>query len=391
MSTSDAGAAAPVDVAVVGLGPAGRALAAACLRAGLRVAAVDPAPERRWPATYGAFTADLAGLDVPLAAVVERPVARTAGGGTAAVAGAYAVLDTDALQAGLDLTGARRHVARAAQLAPTAVHLAGGGVVAARVVVDARGATGQDRTVQTAFGVVVPTARAEPLLAGADGVFMDWRPEHGAGPAGAPTFCYVVPLGGGRVLLEETSLAARPGLTATALRARLHHRLARHGITLTGDEPTERVRFALDTPLPRAEWRGRAPGVLRVGAAGPLVHPATGYNLAASLHAAPQLAAVLAAGGTAADAHRALWPAAARTVHALRLRGLRALVGFDADETDRFFAAFFALAPSRQRAYLAGRTDVAGTAGAMTALLPHLDARLRRRLVTGAVLPAVRR
>ena len=52
---------APFDVAVVGGGPAGRALAGACAARGLRTALVDVTPDRPWRITYGAFTADLPG------------------------------------------------------------------------------------------------------------------------------------------------------------------------------------------------------------------------------------------------------------------------------------------------------------------------------------------
>ncbi|GAB2926756.1 hypothetical protein GCM10027047_24640 [Rhodococcus aerolatus] len=377
----------PADLAVVGAGPAGRSLAASAAGLGLTVVLVDPAPHRRWTSTYGAFTAEL-DPGVPVAARVEHPVVRTAAGGDAPAPGAYAVLDVPALQDGLRLDAVRVVAARATALRPDGVSTADGTEVPARVVVDARGAGTRGRTVQTAHGVVVTTAQAAPLLDGAAGLFMDWRPDHGRGTAAAPTFCYAVPLGGDEVLLEETSLAG-PGLPGAELRSRLAARLQRRGVVLTGGERTERVRFALDTPLPRREWLGAAPAVVRFGAAAPLVHPATGYSVAAALGLAPRLAELVAAGAGAADLHRVLWSARARAVHALRLRGLRALVGFDAAETDAFFHAFFALDPDRQRAYLLGRTDPAGTAGAMTALLPHLDGRMRRRLVGAAAVPGL--
>lgn len=375
------------DLVVVGAGPAGRSLASAAAGLGLAVVLVDPAPQRRWTATYGAFTAEL-GPGVPVAARVERPVVRTAGGGDSPAPGPYAVLDVAALQEGLALDGVRLVAQRATALHPGCVSTPSGPPVRARVVVDARGAGTRGRTVQTAHGVVVTSAQAAPLLDGASGLFMDWRPDHGRGPTADPTFCYAVPVGDDRVLLEETSLAG-PGLPGSELRARLAARLDRRGVVLDGEERTERVRFALDTPLPRREWLGAAPGVVRFGAAAPLVHPATGYSVAAALGLAPQLAGLVAAGAGAPDLHRVLWSPRARAVHALRLRGLRALVGFDAAETDAFFAAFFALDAARQRAYLLGRTDPTGTARAMSALLPHLDGRMRRRLVGAAAVPGL--
>ncbi|HEX2857892.1 MAG TPA: lycopene cyclase family protein, partial [Propionibacteriaceae bacterium] len=47
------------DVAVVGLGPAGRALAHRLLARGARVLAVDPHPERPWLPTYGGWAHQL--------------------------------------------------------------------------------------------------------------------------------------------------------------------------------------------------------------------------------------------------------------------------------------------------------------------------------------------
>ncbi|MEO7587895.1 MAG: lycopene cyclase family protein, partial [Arachnia sp.] len=47
------------DVAVVGLGPAGRALAHRLAGTGLDVLAVDPHPERSWPQTLGGWRRQL--------------------------------------------------------------------------------------------------------------------------------------------------------------------------------------------------------------------------------------------------------------------------------------------------------------------------------------------
>ncbi len=89
------------------------------------------------------------------------------------------------------------------------------------------------------------------------------------------------------VLLEETSLARRPGLPLPVLRRRLLARLAHHGITPPADAPVERVRFPVDDP------RHNAPGVLGFGAAAPLVHPATGFSVADALRLAPAVADAL--------------------------------------------------------------------------------------------------
>lgn len=372
------------DLVVVGAGPAGRALAAAAVTAGLQVVLVDPDPDRAWASTYAAFAHEL-GPDVPRSATVHLPGVATRSGGTARLADDYVVMDTPRLQASLRLDGARLVRGRARTLSPIRVDVADHGSVTGRVVVDARGALTTGRTVQTAYGVVLARSEAAPLLADGDGLFMDWRPHHGAGPDAPPTFGYVVPLDAERVLVEETSLAARPGLSTPDLRARLMRRLAHHGIADVSGRAEERVRFALDVPLGPGWWRGRVPAAPRIGAAAPWVHPATGYSVATSLRLAPVLAAAVASGADGTDLHHLIWSRQALATHVLRLRGLRVLTSFGADETDRFFAAFFTLAPHHQRAYLCGRDDPAATLRAMAALLPRLDPDLRRKVPTRAV------
>jgi lycopene beta-cyclase len=237
---------------------------------------------------------------------------------------------------------------------------------------------------QAAYGVIVDAGRAAGLLPAGEALFMDWRPDHGE--AGPPTFLYAIPLGDGAVLLEETSLARRPGLPMPVLRRRLLARLARHGVDPDGGSD-ERVLFRLDTPHHRAD------GVLGFGAAAPLVHPASGFSLATSLTLAPRVARALAAGlarGTdaalaAADA--VLWPPAARAVHRFRRVGLEALLRMPPAQVPDFFELFFGL-PERQRwAYLTGRADLRGATATMGTLFRHADWALRARLV----LPALRR
>jgi Lycopene cyclase protein len=275
----------------------------------------------------------------------------------------------------------------------------------------ARGARGGTAAEQTAYGVVVDAAVAAPLVGEDEALFMDWRPEHGE--PGWPTFLYAVPLGGGEVLLEETSLARRPGLPLPVLRRRLHARLAHRGIALPPDtgragrdgappdthrpsalppdaRPTvarvERVRFPVDRP------RHRSPGVLGFGAAAPLVHPASGYSVAEALRLAPAVAHALVAGGVPA-AERVIWSPRARAVHRLRRVGLEALLRMPPEAVPAFFDTFFALPERHQRAYLSARDDLAGMLVAMGALFGRADARLRLRLVGPAFrssAPAVR-
>lgn len=92
------------DVAIVGLGPAGRALASACASAGLRVLAVDPHPDAVWAPTFGMWADELGDLPTTVVrARVDHPEIR----GRAAhdLTRTYVILDNPALQAALPLTG----------------------------------------------------------------------------------------------------------------------------------------------------------------------------------------------------------------------------------------------------------------------------------------------
>ncbi|MBP2368611.1 lycopene cyclase family protein [Pseudonocardia parietis] len=390
-----------VDVLVVGGGPAGRALAGACAGRGLRTALADPAPGRPWSATYCAWPEELP-ADLPGSAVAARPVARAVLPGTGGDRdlGPYAVLHTAGLRAHLDsrlgevtvLTGRtescdvrpgggryRVRLRRTGEDGPE---------VTAALVVDATGAPSRLRPVagaraeQTAYGVVVPAAAATAVLAPGEAVFMDWRSPAAVRPAGWtdwPTFLYAVPYGDGTVLLEETSLARRPGLPLPELRERLTARLAGLGVTVPRDAPVERVRFPVDTP------RGpRHP--VPFGAATPLVHPATGFSVAPALRLAPELATALAhhlpgdAAAATAAAHRQLWSPSARAVHRLRRHGLRTVLELPAPLVPAFFDAFFS--GRSGRAFLTGRDDLSGTlagmAGVFRAATPRVKAHMLR-------------
>jgi lycopene beta-cyclase len=406
---------------VVGAGPSGRALAGACAARGLRTALVDPDPQRAWRITYGAWSDELpAGL--PPTAVAARARGRAVAVTERELGWEYSILDVPGLRAHLDrgLAGVAVRPGRAVGVtgegtAARGVGLADGGTLEARVVVDAGGyrrpldataATGRPAAEQTAYGLVVDEALAAPVVAAGEALFMDWRPPDGAGGDGAngnragtdgggtgpdwPTFLYAVPLGGGRVLLEETSLARRPGLPMPQLRARLLTRLARFGVTPPAGAEVERVHFPVDTP------RHRGAAVLGFGAAAPLMHPATGFSVATALRLAPRVADALAAHlpgdprGALAAARAAVWPPAARAVHLLRRRGLEALLRMPPDRVPEFFEVFFALPEHHRWAYLTGRDDLGATMAAMNALFGRAGWGLRGRLVGPALRPPLR-
>ncbi|MDR7303415.1 lycopene cyclase family protein [Haloactinomyces albus] len=411
-----------MDVLVVGGGPAGRAVASSCSDAGMRVSLVDPAPRRGWPHTYAAWRDELpAGVArEALATVADRMLAI----GTTTPhewTRPYAVLDNTALWKHLwraDVTEVTGKVTRAEHgPSGSTVHLKDGRRLAAAIVVDASGAArvlsgGRPARVpaqQTAVGVVVDASEAGAMLGGGTapgartGVFMDWRPVPGA-EGEPPTFLYVVPVARGRVLLEETSLARRPALPLAHLRRRLLTRLDAAGITAPAGAVEERVRFPVDDPLPQQRRLGplepRA-GVVPFGTAAGMVHPATGFSVAASLRLAPWIAGALGGGlggslgggrsgnpATAAEAAWSLlWPPSARAGHGLRLRALRALLSMPPHRVREFFEVFFALPDQHRWAFLAPEIDLSGTSAAMAAAFHSAPWSVRQYLLTGALTP----
>ncbi|WP_137812140.1 lycopene cyclase family protein [Gandjariella thermophila] len=380
-----------VDVLVAGGGPAGWAVAASCAARGLSTTLVDEDPWRDWPATYAAWADELP-ADLPAAAVAARPaVVRAVAAADHRITREYLVLRNAGLRDHLTHPDVRVRAGRVVGAehgrSGSTVRLADGHRLAAAVVVDASGVRraltgGRPRrppAEQTAAGLVLPATAVYPVLGPGEALLMDWT--HPAGPAGdAATFLYAVPLAAGRVLVEETSLARRPGLPREVLRDRLRMRLGALGVPVADAMAEEHVRIPLDLPLPRP---GRA---VPFGVAAGMVHPATGYHVASALRTAPAVAAAVATGlrhGPAAAARvawHAVWPPAALAVHALRRRGLAALLAVPPREVPAFFELFFRLAEDHQRAYLSGRTDLAGTAGAMAALFAAAGWPLRGRL-----------
>lgn len=385
----------PMDVLVVGGGPAGMALAGACGRLGLDTGLLDPAPERPWTATYGMWSRELP-ADLPIPVVAARAAGRVIALTEHQLGWEYAILDVPALRSHLtdQLTGVELFTGRAVGSPEVGVvTMANGSSLRAKVVIDAGGGArplAQIRSrhgpaAQTAYGLVIDEEAAAPLIAPGDALFMDWRPDHGE--TGWPTFLYVVPLGGGQVLVEETSLARRPALPLPTLRRRLHTRLQRHGVEPPKDARSEKVSFRVD------HSRHRAAGVLGFGAAAPLIHPATGFSLASSLRLAPQVAAALAThlpGDPAealAAAQKTVWPLEARAVHRIRRIGLESLLRMPPADVPGFFEKFFALPEPHRWAYLTARDDVRGIVAAMNSLFRASNGRLRRHLVTSALLP----
>ncbi|MBF6171495.1 lycopene cyclase family protein [Nocardia blacklockiae] len=341
------------DVCVVGLGPAGRALAHRALRAGLTVVAVDPRPERLWPPTFSCWVDELPEWlpDSAIAQRIEAPVVWTEAAHR--IERPYCVLSKQGLHDALSLADATVLAGRAASVDAHRVELSDGTAITAAAVFDARGlpSPGARRTA-SAHGIFVDADRAAPMVAEGEGLLLDWRAENGAGPDEPPSFLYSVPLGDGRVIFEETSLGLRGGMPQRELRRRTLNRLAAHGIRLRGDEPSEAAHYPLDQPPPKPG----AVGAIPFGSRGGMMHPCTGYSVADSLALADTAIDALRTGE---DPVSALWPWRARLVYWMRMRGVYGLGRLTTAQSVAMFDAFFTASPRRQRALLSAHDDYA--------------------------------
>lgn len=401
------------DVLVVGKGPAALAAAAALAGRGLAVTVLGAAGPPRWAATYAAWLDDLRDEGFADAAARTWPEAVVYTGKTDphVLSHPYALLDNARLAATLLARCEAGGVQWAAGEARSATHhpghttvgLADGGSLNARVVVDASGhrpalvhrAPGPPQAYQTAVGFVV--RGAVPSIASGRVVLMDWRDGHlppGDEERGAPSFLYAFALDGARTFMEETSLAARPALAFSTLERRLRMRVTALGLDGAEVESTERVWIPMGGALPEGGQR-----VVGFGAAGGMVHPATGYSVARSLRSAPALAAALSSalgrpGASPALAARetwdAIWPAGARREHALYRFGMEVLLALDAPATRAFFDHFFRLPAPTWQGYLSGTLGDAGLAGAMTHFFARAPGELRRRMAGMMAGPAGR-
>ncbi|MDH3726160.1 MAG: lycopene cyclase family protein [Myxococcales bacterium] len=384
------------EIGVLGSGPAALSIAAACSQRGASVVLIAPEPEATWKPNYCLWADEVprgiedstehlwaeASVVTPLGSrVFERP---------------YAKLDTSALQVYFWKTlraGAVRVVSgRATHLdhraGETRIHTGDGTVVHVRLVIDASGAGGpfvkrahrQAPAFQTAFGVMLraPNHGFDPNQM----VLMDFRPASNQDPD-PPSFLYVLPLGDDRLFIEETSLARRPAMGLHLLQARLEARLISLGLQRCERMGEERCSIAMGLGLPVPEQP-----LVPFGAAGAMVHPASGYLISHVLRKADPVAASIleglgAGGATLAIAlgNATLWPRADRAVWELYSFGLETLVGMNAEEIARFFDAFFRLPQEGWSGFLAGTLSPSELGIVMTRLFRILPPSVRWHLL----------
>ena len=116
------------------------------------------------------------------------------------------------------------------------------------------------------------------------------------------------------------------------------------------------------------------------GAAAGYAHPATGFSVAASLRAAPRVAAALPS-ADAPTVWAAVWPRHLRHTRRLHDYGLQVLLGLDQDALATFFDTFFELPIDVWAPYLRIDATPRQVSRTMTTLLRRLPRGLRRRLL----------
>ncbi|MDO5737455.1 MAG: lycopene cyclase family protein [Propionibacteriaceae bacterium] len=361
------------DVAVAGLGPAGRAVAHRLAAAGMDVLGIDPHPERSWPQTLGGWRRQLP-MWLPsevVASTSRDPQIRASG--SYPIRDEYAILDNSAVQRATTLAGITLEERLVDDEGVAAL------TERARFVVDARGArpAGHPGRMphQSAHGILVPPEVAAPVLGEAEAVLMDWRPFDGSLRWGktASTFLYVIPMPDGRVLLEETCLAGAPGPDQAELRMRLVRRLEMFGIAPAdvADAEVERVSIPLVREGPAID------GVFRFGAAGAQNNPFSGYTFFASLAAADVVVEA---------ATRGEMPGRDKPLY-VRQRALHGLLNLSPENTFALFDAFGRLTAQQQRAVLDADTPMPRLVAAMTRQFSLMPARAGMGLARATLLP----
>ncbi|MCX7491044.1 lycopene cyclase family protein [Corynebacterium sp. P6129] len=371
MSSTTSGAAPPPvpephDMIVVGLGPAGTALAHRAQARGWRVLGVDPG--ENWPNTYGIFRDEVPGwLEPPPAQSTSEPVVIGPLGRHRPGRG-YLVLDNDELRTRLSTFPVVR--AYATEVRATSVTI-GARRCHAPVVVDARGVHRRGQPpVQQAYGIVVATPLTRDTA-----VWMDLRQHGGCGPH--PTFLYQVPVRDG-ILYEETILVADRAVPWQDLESSLRRRLGELAPPRSDIIREERVLIPMG--VSRSVPDSRA-GAVAFGARAGLISPISGYSLATSLQLVePMLDALapLLKGGRRGTLpwHRP----GMRLDRMLKDLGQKVLLDLDADEFPLFMDALFSLSPETHRGFLTTGTPLA-TARGMMAVFRASDPPMRLRIL----------
>ncbi|MBM5819096.1 MAG: lycopene cyclase family protein [Cyanobacteria bacterium K_DeepCast_150m_m2_101] len=389
------GEAPPIDVLVLGAGPAALCIAAALCERGVVVQGLAPEdPATPWPNTYGIWGPEVDALGLQHLLGHRWHDTRSYFGdrlATGAVAHGidYGLFDKTALQqhwwqpcqsAGMPWLRGRaaaiEHNAEASVVITEA-----GERLRARLVIAASGHHSpfvqrpDEGPVagQAAYGIVGRFS-APPVDPG-QFVLMDYRCDHLSDAerrCAPPTFLYAMDFGDGVFFVEETSLALAPAVPYDVLKDRLLLRLALLGISVEEVQHEEFCLFPMNLPLPDLQQR-----VVGFGGSASMVHPASGYMVGSLLRRAPALADAIAAGlrdpnaggeELAAQAWLALWPLELQRRHALYRFGLEKLMRFSEPQLRAHFTTFFALPREQWFGFLTNTLSLPALIAAMVRL-----------------------
>nr|TKR98823.1 Lycopene beta cyclase family protein [Populus alba] len=372
-----------VDLAVVGGGPAGLAVAQQVSEAGLSVCSIDPSPKLIWPNNYGVWVDEFEAMDMLdcldttwSGAVVyvddktkkdlDRPYGRVN----------RRQLKSKMLQKCIS-NGVKFHQTKVIKViheeSKSLLICNDGVTIQASVVLDATGFSRclvqydkpYDPGYQVAYGIL---AEVEEHPFDVDKmVFMDWRDSHlnnnlelKESNSKIPTFLYAMPFSSDRIFLEETSLVARPGVPMKDIQERMVARL-RH---LAG-----------------------------------MVHPSTGYMVARTLAAAPIVANSIvqylgsdrsfSGSELSAEVWKDLWPIERRRQREFFCFGMDVLLKLDLPATRRFFDAFFNLEPRYWHGFLSSRLFLPELVLFGLSLFSHASNPSRLEIMAKGTLPLV--
>lgn len=406
-----------VDLAVVGGGPAGLAVAQQVSEAGLSVCSIDPSPRLIWPNNYGVWVDEFEAMDLldcldttwsgavvyideGLKKNLDRPYGRVN----------RKLLKSKMMQKCIT-NGVKFHQAKVVKViheeSKSLITCNDGITIQASVVLDATGfarcLVQYDKPYnpgyQIAYGIL---AEVEEHPFDVDKMlFMDWRDSHLDGNkelkernSKIPTFLYAMPFSSNRIFLEETSLVARPGVPMEDIQQRMEARLRHLGIKVTRIEEDEYCAIPMGGPLPVIPQR-----VVGIGGTAGMVHPSTGYMVARTLAAAPIVANSIVQylgsksshGGSelSAGVWKDLWPIERRRQREFFCFGMDILLKLDLPGTRRFFDAFFDLEPRYWHGFLSSRLYLPDLIFFGLSLFAHASNSSRLEIMAKGTLPLI--
>uniref|UniRef100_A0A7S0N756 lycopene beta-cyclase n=1 Tax=Pyramimonas obovata TaxID=1411642 RepID=A0A7S0N756_9CHLO len=367
----------PLDLIIVGCGPAGLGAADKASARGLKVALVDPNPRAYWMNNYGVWVDEFEQLGLADCFTKTWSSARVVVGDEESeetedndiiLNRPYAQVDriklkTKLLQRCVDQgVGFVASAVDTVDHGPTnnatgAVQLLGGKELFARSVLDATGHSRRlvefDNTFtpgyQAAYGIL---AKVESHPFPLDQMlFMDWRDSHldeklKAQNDTLPTFLYAMPFAKDYIFLEETSLVARPPISFDELKERLTQRLDNLGINVLCIDEEEYCLIPMGGVLPTFPQR-----TLGIGGTAGMVHPSTGFMVSKTLSSAEVLVDAVADAledgkkGTAfsKEVWEKVWSKQDLRLRTFMCFGMETLMKLNIENTRFFFKAFFGL------------------------------------------------